>query len=900
MEEKRHTPEQLLKAIQEEEQKKTRGHLKIFFGYAAGVGKTYAMLKAAHAAKQRGIDVAAGYIEPHTRPQTIKLLGGLECIPNLQIEHNGIMLHEFDIDAAMKRKPQLLLVDELAHTNAQGSRHAKRYQDIEELLRAGIDVYTTVNVQHIESINDTVASITGVMVRERIPDSVFDNADQVELVDIEPQELIERLQSGNVYKETQAKQALHNFFTEENLTALRELALRRCADRVNILTENARVKHHGDYHTDEHILVCVSSSPSNAKIIRTAARMASAFRGAFTALFVETPDFSALQEENKKRLRSNMHLAEQLGAKIETVYGDDISFQIAEFARLSGVSKIVIGRSAATKKGLFSKPTLTERLIVNAPNLDVHIIPDTVSGVSAYRAKKARETLGLVFSSADILKSAGILIGASLIGFLFQRLGFAEANIITVYVLGVLLTSVVTVNRVYSLISSVVSVLVFNFLFTEPKYTLQAYDQGYPVTFLVMFLAAFLTSSLAGRLKNSAKQSAQSAFRTKILFDTNQLLQKATDRNEIVSITANQLMKLLKKSIVFYFAEDNLLGEPHVFSVPEETFDDSCLSGDEKGVAAWVLKNNKHAGATTKTLSNAKCMYLAVRVNDRVYGVVGILIGNEPLDAFENSIFLSILGECALALENEKNNREKEEAAILAKNEQMRANLLRAISHDLRTPLTSISGNESNLLSNGDSFDSDTKRQLYTDIYDDSMWLINLVENLLAVTRIEEGRLNLRISEDLIDDVITEALHHVNRKSVEHSISVENEEDFLLAKMDARLIVQVIINIVDNAIKYTPKGSHIVIRTCKRDGKAVVSIADDGEGMSDEMKARVFDMFYSGANKIADSRRSLGLGLSLCKSIINAHGGTITVSDNAPRGTVFTFTLSSGEVKLHE
>lgn len=359
------------------------------------------------------------------------------------------------------------------------------------------------------------------------------------------------------------------------------MALRRCADRVNILTENARVKHHGDYHTDEHILVCVSSSPSNAKIIRTAARMASAFRGAFTALFVETPDFSALQEENKKRLRSNMHLAEQLGAKIETVYGDDISFQIAEFARLSGVSKIVIGRSAATKKGLFSKPTLTERLIVNAPNLDVHIIPDTVSGVSAYRQRKPGKRQALSFFR-DILKSAGILIGASLIGFLFQWLGFAEANIITVYVLGVLLTSVVTVNRVYSLISSVVSVLVFNFLFTEPKYTLQAYDQGYPVTFLVMFLAAFLTSSLAGRLKNSAKQSAQSAFRTKILFDTNQLLQKATDRNEIVSITANQLMKLLKKSIVFYFAEDNLLGEPHVFSVPEETFDDSCLSGDEK------------------------------------------------------------------------------------------------------------------------------------------------------------------------------------------------------------------------------------------------------------------------------------------------------------------------------
>lgn len=896
----RQTPEQLLKAIQAEEENKTRGHLKIFFGYAAGVGKTYAMLKAAHAAKKHGVDVVAGYIEPHTRPKTMALLEGLECLPNLQVEYNGIKLHELDIDAAIQRKPEILLVDELAHTNAEGSRHAKRYQDIKELLYAGIDVYTTVNVQHIESLNDTVASITGVFVRERIPDSVFDCADQVELVDIEPQDLIDRLQAGNVYKEKQAKQALQNFFSIDNLTALREIALRRCADRVNRLTESARIKNHADYHTDEHILVCLSSSPSNAKIIRTAARMASAFHGMFTALFVETPDFSVMNEENQKRLRANMHLAEQLGATIETAYGEDIPFQIAEFARLSGASKIVIGRSAATKKGIFSKPALTEKLIANAPNLDVHIIPDTISEVSVYRAKKARKKFDIVFSSADILKSIVILIVASLIGFLFQNLGFGEANIITVYVLGVLLTSVVTTNRIYSLISSVVSVLVFNFLFTDPKFTFRAYDQGYPVTFLVMFLAAFLTSSLAVQLKDHAKQSAQAAFRTKILFDTNQLLQKVSDKNEIVSTMAHQLNKLLGKDIVFYFSEDNMLGTPMVFALPENTFDNDCISSSEKAVATWVLKNNKHAGATTKTLSNARCMYLAVRVNDRVYGVVGIVIGNDPLDAFENSILLSILGECALSLENEKNAREKEAAAILAKNEQLRANLLRAISHDLRTPLTSISGNASNLISNSESFDLDTKKQLYTDIYDDSMWLINLVENLLAVTRIEEGRMNLRMSEDLIDDAITEALHHINRNSVEHHISVENQEEILLVKMDAKLIVQVIINIVDNAIKYTPKGSHIVIKTKKQNGKAVISIADDGEGISCEAKERVFDMFYSGANKIADSRRSLGLGLSLCKSIITAHGGEISVSDNTPHGTVFTFTLPVGEVQLHE
>lgn len=519
---------------------------------------------------------------------------------------------------------------------------------------------------------------------------------------------------------------------------------------------------------------------------------------------------------------------------------------------------------------------------------------------AAYRTKSVRKKNSILFFLSDILKSIGILILASCIGMLFYHMDFAEANIITVYVLSVLITAVLTRHKIYSLISSIVSVLVFNFFFTRPQFTLHAYDKGYPVTFLIMFLAALLTSSLAVKLKEHAKQSTKVAYRTKVLFDTNQLLQQAKDRNEIVSETARQLVKLLGKNIIFYLAEKETLGEPHIFTVAGHETDREITDTKEKAVAEWVLRNNKHAGATTKTFPDAKCLYLAVRVNSRVYGVVGIDIGAESLDSFEKSTLLSILGECALSLENEKNTKERAEAALLAKNEQLRANLLRAISHDLRTPLTSISGNASNLLSNGNSFDEATKKQLYTDIYDDSMWLINLVENLLSVTRIEEGRLNLHITEDLVDDVITEALHHVNRKSAEHHITVQPNEDYLFAKMDAKLMVQVIINIVDNAIKYTPKGSHILIETRKQGDKAVISIADDGDGIPDDRKERVFDMFYSGANKIADSRRSLGLGLSLCRSIVNAHGGKITVSDNTPHGTVFTITLSAGEVEIHE
>lgn len=897
MEDRRSDPDELLKAIQNEETTSKSGQLKIFFGYAAGVGKTYAMLKAAHAAKRRGVDVVAGYIEPHSRPQTAQMLQGLELIPTHTVLYSGIQLNEFDVDTALRRHPQLILVDELAHTNAQGSHNKKRYQDIKELLRAGIDVYTTVNVQHIESLNDMVASITGVTVRERIPDSVFDEAAQVELVDIEPPELIERLNEGKIYQEAQARYALSNFFSVENLTALREIALRRCADRVNRMAESAKVQNNSDYYTDEHILVCLSSSPTNPKIIRTAARLAQAFHAQFTALFVETPDFKSMSAENTARLRENIHLAQQLGASVETTYGDDVALQIAEYARISGVSKIVLGRYNAVRNRLFAKQTLTERLIAYAPKLDIYIIPD--KPVKGYRPqKKVKESS--CFSLREILCSLGILTAATGIGFLFCHFGFSEANIITIYILGVLLTAVVTSARVYSLISALASVLVFNFFFTVPRFSLNAYDAGYPVTFLIMFLAALITGNLAMRIKMQARQSAQAAYRTKVMFDTNQELQRADGKEEIISVTAKQLVRLLERSILFYTKNGTKLSEPAIFQNAESEDTAPYMTGNEKAVAAWAFQNNKRAGATTDTLSSAKCLYLAVRIESRVYGVVGVAMDQGPLEPFENSVLLSILGECALALENEQTAREKEQAAILAKNEQLRANLLRAISHDLRTPLTSISGNAGVLLANAGEISQEKKKQLYTDIYDDSMWLINLVENLLAVTRIEDGTMALRLKPELMDDVIDEALRHINRKKVEHHITVSQSNELALAKMDARLVVQVVINIVDNAIKYTPQDSEIKVRTYVKHQQVVTEIADNGPGIPVEAKPRIFDMFYTANDKIADSRRSMGLGLALCKSILTAHGGSITVEDNVPAGTVFRFTLPVEEVKLHE
>lgn len=873
------------------ELKQKKGELKIFLGYSIGTGKTYAMLQAAISLKQHGADVVVGYLNPDKNPKTLSMQDGLEVLATKKLKWNGETIQEFDLDGALQRKPEYILIDDMAHTNPVGFRHEKRYKDIEELLNMGIHVYTTLNIQHLESLNDRIASITGIIEKERIPDSIFEEANQVEFIDLEPEELLNRIKDDHYYK----CKTNETFCTIERLTALRELTLRCCANRLNRFLEEEK----SQYPTKEHILVCLSASPSNEKILRTAARMAVAFSGEFTAVYVETTNAKD-NEKIKNALHKNMKLARQLGAKVEIVYGDDISFQIAEFARLSGVTKIVIGRSSIAKNPFFRKPSLTEHLIADVPNLEVHIIPDSEQTTKSYRKNKENHFSSLVFSVHDILWSIGILVLTSCIGLLFQRLQFVESNIIMVYVLGVLIISIVTKNQIYSLIASIVSVLIFNFLFTEPRFTLHAYSQGYPVTFVIMFVVSFLTGTLAVRLKNHAKSLAQSAFRTKVLFDTNQILQKVTKKDEIISTTAQQLNKLLGKTIVFYPVENETLGDVILFLASEDTPKEKYLLESEREAALWVLRNNKHAGASTQTFSEAECLYLAVRINDVVYGVIGIDIEKEPLDAFDHSMLLSIVGECALSLENEKHAREKEEAAVLARNEQLKANLLRSISHDLRTPLTSISGNASNLLHNSKFFDENTKSQLYLDIYDDSMWLINLVENLLSITRLEENRLHLNITDDLIDDVVEEALRHINRRSVKYHIEVKHEDEFLLAKMDARLIVQVVINIVNNAIQYTKEGSHILIYTRKEDNEAVVSIMDDGDGMSDEMKKHVFDMFYTGGNQVADSRRSLGLGLALCKSIIQMHNGQIMVTDNIPHGTNFTFRLPAGEVHIHE
>lgn len=649
---------------------------------------------------------------------------------------------------------------------------------------------------------------------------------------------------------------------------------------------------------EEHILVCLSSSPSNAKIIDTAAKMSKAFDGKFTAIYVQTSKYDSMNITDKERLQNNIRRAEKAGADIATVYGNDISYQIAEFARISKVTKIVIGRSGALRKHFWSKPALTEKLTMAAPNIDIHIIPD-FSTENKVAAQNQFNTGSLIPTVKDILIAFVILAASTAVGFLFSELGFLDVNIITVYILGVLLTSIFTKRYLCSLFNSLASVFLFYFVFAEPRLTFETYDTGYPITFLIMFAASIIMSSLATKLKNHAKLSSETAFRTKMLFDTSQLLQKANDESEIINITATQLMKLLERNIIVYSEKDGILGDGYLFSETDKN-PQKYFCETELDTANWVFQNKKRAGATTNQYKNAKCLYLAIRTNEKVFGVIGIAIDKNPLNTFESNVLLSILGECALAIENIRNAKAKEEESVRAQNEQLRANLLRTISHDLRTPLTAISGNAGYLLSSYKMLDDDTKTQIFTDIYDDSHWLINLVENLLSITRLEEGRLNMNMTAELVDEVIDEALKHISRQKDEHTITVDIQEELLLARMDARLIAQVIINIIDNAIKYTSVGSSINISAFSRDDKIVISVADNGGGVPDDIKPKIFDMFFTSESKIADSRRSMGLGLALCKSIINLHGGEIKVKDNIGGGTVFEFTLPKQEVNINE
>ena len=639
---------------------------------------------------------------------------------------------------------------------------------------------------------------------------------------------------------------------------------------------------------EEKILVCLSGSPSNARVLRAAAKLAEAFNAALTALFVEPANHSV---QSDGQLGDNIRLAKRLGAQITTLYGDDAATVIAEYARASGSTKIVIGRSPR-KRGIFSKKSIVDRLGEIASDIDIYIIPDKSE-------TKDKPQAGLLaqerFSVRDTIITILMLCLCTGIGYLFSDFGFSSANVIVVYIIGVLAIAMLTSGRSYSLAASIMSVLIFNFFFTQPYFSMFS-DPSHIMTFIVMFAAALLISSITARIRIQTRQTALRVYRTEVLLETSQKLQQALGVEQVLSVTAAQLGKLLDRSILIYPAENGRLLSPLLFPVNEDNDLNAYLTGREREIAQWTLENDRRAGSGTGMFQKADGLYMAIHAKGRVFAVAGIAMQNAPqLESFEKTLTVAILDECGLVLENERSRREKREIEERARAEELRANLLRAISHDLRTPLTNISGTAALLMEN--ELSEDKRRQMYESVYDDAGWLINLVENLLSITRMEGGSRIENMQPELLDDVFREAVSHADRKLGEHELSVRISDDLLMAYMDARLIIQVIINLLNNAVKYTTPGSHISLSAKAQGDSVLISVADDGDGIGDDAKDKIFDMFYTAGNTRGDGRRGLGLGLALCKSIISAHGGVISVADNHPQGTVFRFTLSSAEVK---
>lgn len=889
----RPNPEYFLNKVRKEENEFTRGKLKIFFGYAAGVGKSYAMLMEAHDIKKEGKDIVIGYIEPHTRPETIALTEGLENIEPKTTNYKGITVREFDLDKALLRKPEIILVDELAHTNVSTERHKKRWQDIEELLDAGIDVYSTLNVQHIESLNDIVESITHISVRETVPDKLFDEADNVELIDIETAELLNRFSDGKIYSKEQTKKAFNNFFTKNNLFALREIALRRTADRVNYEVESVRLSR-GQITvmpTSDPVLACIGLSPSSLRIIRTAARMAEAHHSKLIALYVETTKFQKLTLEEKERLNNNFKLVEQLGGEAVTVYGDNIVEQIIQYAKFRNITKIIIGKNHNNTRNLFRffARDIVDKLMNSNAYIDVYVIPNPSNDNQKKQIPVPKISLKLNFSRVEIVKAILIMAFFTIVGKIFDYIGFSEVNVIMVFILGIIIVYIVTTGYLIGILYSIISVLLFNYFFTEPRYSLQFYDKNYLATFPIMLIVALIMGTLTNKIKREARNSLAREKRTQILYRVSRKLLSAKGTADVVGIGIKYISRLVERTVVCYLAKENKLSTPFIYNTAKGEKDGGLLSRDEEAVAYWTFLNDKESGTGTNTFYGAKGCYMPIKSQKKLLGVIGVSCTQGILEQEQKFIFETVASQIAVALDREILSENQETSKIEIERERLRGNLLRSISHDLRSPLAGIKGAVSTILENGEFISKEKKEELLQGISEDTEWLIRLVENLLSMTRLDEGKLEIKKDMELIEEVVSEAVQRISKHFKSHKIKVTIPENVIMVPMDGSLIEQVIINLIDNAIKFTPKESLIEIKAYEEGKNVFFEVSDNGAGIKQQILSHIFDRFFTNGSKISDSRRGVGLGLAICKSIVEAHGGKIEALNKTEGGAVFKF-----------
>lgn len=878
----RPNPDELLAVLKADESQSKKGRLKVFFGYAAGVGKTYAMLQTARHAKESGREVVVGYVEPHGRRETEALLEGLEALPTRPIEYRGVVLREFDVDAALARHPDILLVDELAHTNAEGSRHAKRWQDVADLLNAGINVWTTLNVQHIESLNDVIGQITGITVRETVPDSIVEVADDLELVDISPEELLVRLREGKIYIPSQAERALQHFFQKPNLTALRELSLRQTARLVHSEVESARRQQAATapWATADRLLVCVGPSPTTQRVIRTAKQMAAALDAAWMAVCVEKTGIAA-DLPARHRIAEHLRLAARLGAETVTLTGSDVSQTILDFARTHNVTKIFIGKSRLPRwKRIFARGVVDE-LLETSSDIDVYVIQG--KGEPSRKPTPAASRKPIRWH--DYAASAGITLAGSLLAAGLAALGLAEANIVMVF-LAVVAFVAYQYGRGPAIQASVASVIVFDVFFVPPEFSLTVHDTQYLVTFAAFLGLGLLISMLTARLQVQLAAGAQRERRTLALYRLSKQLGALSGDVFLVNAAGTHLREMVGGEVVIYLEGD--ANGPRVAFGDDTSIAHHPHSGP---TAHWVMTHDAIAGHGTDTLPNAVALFVPLGGSQSTLGAIAVAA--DASDWLVEPEFRQWIESCAnqlaLALERDRMTVAAGDARVKAEAEQIRSTLLSSVSHDLKTPLAAIAGASSSLLHNATTNDA-TRRELLETISEEAIRLNRLLENILQISRLDAGAVSPAKQWHLLEDIVGSSLHRTRGIRADHPGTVRIDPDVPLILVDGLLLEQVFTNLLENAARYTPPTTPIEI-TARVDGESIViSVVDRGPGPFPGTEESIFDRYYRGT-KGPDAGRGSGLGLAICRAIVRLHGGTIMATQRPGGGAAIVIRL---------
>jgi len=885
--EQRPSPEALLEAARREES--ASGKLKIFVGAAPGVGKTYEMLQSAHAKRKAGIDVVIGFVETHGRAETEALVRGLEAVPRKRLDYRGQIVEEMDLDAVIARRPTIALVDELAHTNAAGSRHPKRYLDVEELLSHGIDVYTAVNIQHIESLNDVVAQITHVRVRETVPDSVFDRADAIELIDLTPDDLIQRLKEGKVYVPKQAERALEHYFSPGNLTALRELALRRTAERVDeqLLTHMQANAIAGPWAAGERILVCVSEDPRAAGLVRYTKRLADRLHAPFTAISIETRRSLQLSDEERDRLADTLRLAEALGGEALTIPAVDrrIADDVINFAHGNNVTQIVIGKSSRSRWFEMTRGSVVHDLVRRAGNISVHVIPGDELAEEAPKTAVQTAARAEPFDARPYLKALGITaIGLAAAAAIKPYFGVENVDLM-------FLTAVVAVAVRYglwpSLLASIAASLAYNFFFLPPVYTFTITDPTNVAAFFFFMLIAFVVSNVAGRVRTQADTAIGRIRTTEQLYAFSRKLAGTATLDDVLWASAYQIALMLKVRVVLLLPEDGLLTVKSGYP-PEDQLDQADLAA-----ANWAWSNDRPAGRGSDTLPGAKRLFLPMRTGRGPIGVIGI--DNDRtgplLTPDQRRLLDALVDQGALAIERVLLVEDMDRVKRTVESERLRSALLTSISHDLKTPLASVLGAASTMRDLAGALSDTEKRDLLATVIDESERLNRFIANLLDMTKLESGAIVPNTALHDLGEIVGSALRRASKILTAHKVELVLAADLPMLELDAVLFEQVLFNLLDNAAKYSPPDTTIAIRSRRERDQVVLEIADEGDGIPPAELESVFDKFYR-AQKGDRVRPGTGLGLAISRGFVEAMRGTISAANRNDRsGAVLTIRL---------